>query len=75
MENLSHYGQQTNSVDPFSNAVALAQHAEKRARKNKNVSDMLAASTQWLAIAQIHQELSQDEPEEKRVVGFIGGSK
>jgi len=62
-------------VDPFGNAIRLAEVAEARAKKNKNVDDMLAASTQWLAIAQIHKQLTEgmgDEP--PRQVGFTGGN-
>ena len=65
--------QESESVDPFANAVELAQNAEKRA---KSVSDMLQVSTQWLAIAQIHQELSSGMMDERpRQVGFTGGKK
>lgn len=66
-------GEQSNQVDPFSNAIMLAQQAERRARKNRNVSDMLAASTQWLAIAQIHHEMTSNSPP-KGQVGFTGGN-
>ena len=74
MVNSFRSGEQSKEVDPFSNAITLAQQAECRARKNRNVADMLAASTQWLAIAQIHREMTSDQEEPRRQVGFTGGN-
>lgn len=60
-------------IDPLSNAALLARDAEAHARKNKDVNGMLAASTQWLAIAQVHSEITQQEPVQRQV-GFTGGN-
>lgn len=61
-------------VDPFGNAVDLATFAEAHARKTKSVDDILAASSQWLAIAQIHKILTEDaDPQRVQQTGFTGG--
>ena len=73
MGSSSRSGQRDKPVDPFGNAISLAESAEKRARRTGDLPDMLAVSTQWLAIAQIHQELSQSN-EPRRSIGFTGGS-
>lgn len=62
-------------IDPFGNAVSLAQHAERRAKSNRDVAEMIAASNQWLAIVMVHNEMSSTEDQPKGPVGFIGGDK
>lgn len=60
-------------IDPFGNAVSLAQHAERRAKSNRDVAEMIAASNQWLSIVMVHNEMSNgDKP--NRSVGFTGGN-
>lgn len=68
----SPYGEQ---IDPLGNAVSLAQHAEKRAKSNRNVQEMIAASSQWLSIAMIHKEIYENEQPNNKQVGFTGGEK
>lgn len=60
-------------VDPFAQAVNLAHAAESKARKGGKVAEMLSASTQWLAIAQIYNEIGGEEEVARPQVGFTGG--
>lgn len=61
-------------IDPFDSAISLAQSAEKRAKSNRDVAEMIAASNQWLAIVMVHNEMTNAAEESaKRPVGFTGG--
>lgn len=61
-------------IDPFNSAISLAQSAEKRAKSNRDVAEMIAASNQWLAIVMVHNEMTNAAEESaKGPVGFTGG--
>jgi hypothetical protein len=73
MGNFTPFGERKDEViDPFEKAVGLAQHAEAQARKNKDVTHMLQASTQWLYIAEVHNSIYNDTGKPKRTAGFTG---
>lgn len=75
MGSLSPFGGRENeSVDPFINAVRLAQQADKRARRTRDVKDLVSASGHWIYIAQTHRELYGSEGEVKHPTGFTGGT-